>query len=319
MKRGAWFGLLGGITWAINTILIGIVLSSQLMIENTSIIFLAPLISTFLHDFLSSIWIMLFLTVKGNLILTFSKIKTSSGLFVILGAILGGPIGMTFYVLGIQYLGASYTAAISAICPATGAFFAFVFLKERLIFLNWIGLTISIIFIMVLGLSNNNGDSKSSLMGFLFVCICVISWSLEGIIYAYGVKNNELTAEEALLIRQLTSTLTYGILIIPLFNGITYTLEVVHHFEFTIIALTSLIGTASYFFYYQSIKEIGPIKAMALNTTYSAWAVVFSMLLLDTPFSWELIMCCTLILLGAILTIINPVTLIKLRFLIKFK
>ncbi len=51
MKRGAWFGLLGGITWAIDTILIGIVLSSQLMIENTSIIFLAPLISTFLHDF----------------------------------------------------------------------------------------------------------------------------------------------------------------------------------------------------------------------------------------------------------------------------
>ncbi|HDR7712791.1 TPA: hypothetical protein QCX89_004869 [Bacillus cereus] len=108
-------------------------------------------------------------------------------------------------------------------------------MKERLKFLNWIGLTISIIFIIVLGLSNNNGDSKSSLMGFLFVCICVISWSLEGVICAYGVKNNELTAEEALLIRQLTSALTYGILIIPIFNGITFTLEVVHHFEFTII------------------------------------------------------------------------------------
>lgn len=89
---------------------------------------------------------------------------------------------------------------------------------------------------------------KNSLMGFLFVCICVISWSLEEIIYAYGVKNNELTAEEAILIRQLISTLTYGIFIIPLFNGITYTLEGVHHIEFTIIALTSLIGTASYFF-----------------------------------------------------------------------
>lgn len=67
---------------------------------------------------------------------------------------------MTFYVLGFQYLGASYTAAISAISPATGTFFAFVFLKEHLKFLNCIGLTVNIIFIIVLGLSNNNGDSK---------------------------------------------------------------------------------------------------------------------------------------------------------------
>ncbi|WP_144489510.1 DMT family transporter [Bacillus thuringiensis] len=314
MKKGAWFGLLGGITWAIDTMLIGIILSSQLMMENIKTLFLAPLVSTFLHDLLSSIWIMLVLTIKGKLSITISKMKTRSGRFVMLGAILGGPIGMTFYVLGVQHLGASYTAAISAICPAMGAFFSFVFLKERLKFLNWIGLIISIFFIMILGLSNNNGDSTNSLIGFLFVCICVISWSLEGVIYAFGVRDNEMTADEALQIRQLISALTYGALIIPVFNGITFTLEVIHCFEFTIIAFTSLIGTASYLLYYQSIKEIGPIKAMALNTTYSAWTVAFSIILLGTKFSWELILCCALILLGAILTVINPSALIRPKY-----
>lgn len=313
MKKGALFGLLGGITWAVNTLLIGSVLSSQLMMRSTQTIILAPIVSTFLHDFLSSLWIMIFLTIKGKLKLTISKVKTKSGQFVILGAVMGGPIGMTFYVLGVQYLGASYTAAISAICPAIGAFFAFIFLKERLKLFNWIGLTISIISIMVLGLSNNNGDSQNSLIGFCFVCICVISWSLEGVVYAYGVKNDEMKADEALQIRQLISALTYGVLIIPVFKGYTFTFEVIRHFEFTIIAFTSLIGTASYLLYYQSIKEIGPIKSMALNTTYSAWAVAFSIILLGAPFSGQLVLCCILVLLGAIITVINPNELIKFK------
>ncbi|MBJ8025937.1 DMT family transporter [Bacillus cereus] len=318
MKTGAWFGLLGGMTWAIDTLLIGIVLSSQLMMGDTSVLFLAPLVSTFLHDLLSSLWMMIFLIMKGKLNLTVSKIRTRSGRFVMLGAILGGPIGMTFYVLGVQYLGASYTAAISAICPAMGAFFAFLFLKERLRLFNWIGLTTSMIFIMVLGLSTN-GDAKSSFMGFLFVCICVISWSLEGVIYAYGVKNDEMTADEALQIRQWISALTYGIIIIPVFQGITFTFDVIRHFEFSLIALTSFIGTISYLLYYQSIKEIGPIKAMALNTTYSAWAVAFSILLLGTPFSWELTLCCMFILIGAMMAIMNPNARIKARLSSQFR
>ncbi|MED2037645.1 DMT family transporter [Bacillus wiedmannii] len=306
MKKGTYFGLLAGIAWAVDTILIGMVLSSQLMMENKEVIFLAPLVSTFLHDFISSLWMMLFMMVRGKFKLTISKMKTKSGRFVMLGAIIGGPIGMTCYVLGVQFLGASYTAAISAICPAIGAFFAFIFLKERLSFINWIGLTISIIFIMILGLFNNSGCSKNCLIGFLFVCICVISWSLEVVIYAYGIKNDEMTAAEALQIRQFISALTYGGFIIPVFNSITFTLKVTQQFEFLMIALTALIGTTSYLLYYQSIKEIGPVKAMALNTTYSAWAVAISIIFLGTSFSWVLIICCLLVFLGAILTIVNP-------------
>ncbi len=59
---------------------------------------------------------------KGQLRTALSKLKTRSGRFVMLGALMGGPLGMTFYVLAVKYIGASYTAAISAIYPAVGAF-----------------------------------------------------------------------------------------------------------------------------------------------------------------------------------------------------
>lgn len=125
-------------------------------------------------------------------------------------------------------------------------------------------------------------------------------------IYAYGIKNDEMTADGALQIRQFISTLTFGGFILPVFNSITFTLKVAQQFEFLMIALTALIGTTSYLLYYQSIKEIGPVKAMALNTTYSAWTVAISIIFLGTSFSWVLVICCLLALLGVIFTIVNP-------------
>ena len=57
--------------------------------------------------------------------------KNSFGQGRIAGALLGGPIGMTGYVLAINNIGAAYTAIISAFYPAVGAFLSFVLLKEK--------------------------------------------------------------------------------------------------------------------------------------------------------------------------------------------
>ena len=39
-----------------------------------------------------------------------------------------------------------------------------------------------------------------------------------------------------------------------------------------------MFATASYLFYYRAITQIGASKSMALNITYSAWAVVFTVI-----------------------------------------
>lgn len=48
-----------------------------------------------------------------------------------LAAVIGGPIGMTGYVLAINYMGASIGAVASAVFPAIGAILAYFFLKEK--------------------------------------------------------------------------------------------------------------------------------------------------------------------------------------------
>ena len=79
-----------------------------------------------------------------------------------------------------------------------------------------------------------------------------------------------------------TSALTYGIVILPFLKGWRFTISL---FQGTgslvpIIACAALFATASYLFYYRAISQIGASKSMALNITYSAWAVVISIIFL---------------------------------------
>ena len=134
------YGLLSGLLWGLDTVLLGIVLGMSHFVQSESVIFLAPFISTFFHDIFSSFWMLIYLSIKGELKTTIKSIKSRSGRFIILGALLGGPIGMTGYLLAIKYLGPAYTAIISSLYPALGALLSYIFLKEKLKLSNIIGL-----------------------------------------------------------------------------------------------------------------------------------------------------------------------------------
>ncbi|PLR90774.1 DMT family transporter [Bacillus sp. T33-2] len=305
-NKGILYGLLSGFTWAVDTVLIGIILSSALFMSTDKVIFLAPLVSTFFHDALSSLWMMVYLGIKGELKNSLSKIRTRSGMFVILGALLGGPIGMTFYVLSVKYIGASLAASMSAVYPAIGAFFAFLILKDRLTLKNWIGLFISILFIFLLGYSSGGIQSENVVLGFLFILFCIFGWGMECVILAYGMKEDEVLPEQALQIRQLVSAVTYGILILPLFGGYSLVPKVVWNIEFVFIAIIALSGTASYVFYYKAIYSLGPTRAMALNISYSAWAIILSFFITGTPITIKLVFFSIMILLGSVIAVANP-------------
>ena len=49
-------GIIAGITWAIETIVLGIALAMTPFVSTEQAVFLAPFVSTFLHDFFSAIW-----------------------------------------------------------------------------------------------------------------------------------------------------------------------------------------------------------------------------------------------------------------------
>ena len=61
------YGILAGLTWALETIILGIALGMSPFVSTEQAVFLAPFVSTFIHDFCSALWAMLYNGVRGNL------------------------------------------------------------------------------------------------------------------------------------------------------------------------------------------------------------------------------------------------------------
>lgn len=301
---GVTYGIFSGIFWAVDTVLIGIVLSMTGFLAFEQLLFVAPLISTFLHDTFSAIWMTVYLAGKGEFKTAISSLKRKPGRIIILAGTLGGPIGMTFYVLSIQSIGSSYTAVISSVYPAVGAFFAYLILRDKLRLSNWFGLIISITFIILLSYSGELVVGSNASWGLVFLIICITGWGMECVVSAYAMKDDGIKPEHALLIRQYTSTIIYGMLIIPFFVGHSYTLHIISS-PIVVLSLAgvALAGTLSYVFYYNAINIIGPIRAMAMNITYAAWAVGFEALLFGTAFTLKEAMFALFIIAGSILTV----------------
>ena len=274
-------GIIAGITWAIETIVLGIALAMSPFVSTEQAVVLAPFVSTFLHDAFSALWACLYNGVRGNIPALGRALKTKSGRYVILAALIGGPVGMTGYVLSVANMGASIGAVASAIFPAIGAVLAYFFLKEKMQWYRWVFLLISLA--GVYGLSYSPEINITNFwLGFVGTLMCAFGWGIEAVIIAKSVQDEAVTDELALQIRQTTSALAYGIVILPVLKGWGFTVELFSGTGWLIptIAIAALFATASYLFYYKAISQIGASKSMALNITYSAWAVVFSIIFL---------------------------------------
>lgn len=293
-------GLLSGILWGLDTTILGVALAMTPFVSSEQAIFLAPFISTFLHDFFSSVWMSIYMCFKGQLMTTLKKAKTRSGRFIILAALLGGPVGMTGYVLAIKYIGPSYTAIISSLYPAMGALLSYIFLKEKMKPISIFGLALSIFGIITLGYTPS-GHAENFFLGFIFALMCVIGWASEAVICAYGMSEEEVSPEQSLQLRQLTSAITYSFILIPLLKGISTTLTISLSWASVVILITALFGTTSYVCYYKAIHKLGATKAMSLNITYSAWSILFGVVLLRQPLSLKSIICAVIIMIGSIL------------------
>lgn len=293
-------GIIAGITWALETVILGIALSMSPFVSTEQAIFLAPFVSTFLHDAFSAIWSCIYNAIRGNLKNVWKALKTKSGKWVILAAVIGGPIGMTGYVMAVNYMGASIGAVASAIFPAIGSVLAYFFLKEKMKWHQWVFLIITLL--GVYGLSYSPELSIQSFgLGILGALMCAFGWGIEAVILAKCLKDPEVTDEYALQIRQTTSAITYGAIILPCISGWGFTAElftVNTGWLLPVIAVAALFATVSYLFYYKAIAAIGASKAMALNVTYTAWAIVFTVIILrDMSVLNPLTICCALVVL----------------------
>ena len=134
------YGFGAALTWALDTVILGIALANPAFAATPQAIALAAFTSTFLHDASSAVFSFAYMGIRRKLGKTWRTLRSKSGLVIVGAALIGGPIGTTGYVVAINNIGPAYTAAISAFFPAYGAALATVVLKERMRPYQWAGL-----------------------------------------------------------------------------------------------------------------------------------------------------------------------------------
>ena len=125
--------------------------------------------------------------------------------------------------------------------------------------------------------------------------MCALGWGIEAVILAKCLKNSSVKNECVLNIRQTVSALIYGIVILPVISGWKFTAGLFADgtgMLLPTVAIAALCATVSYLLYYKTIVKLGASKAMALNITYTAWAIAFTVVILRD------------------FSVINPITLI---------
>lgn len=302
-------GILAGITWSIETIVLGIALAMTPFVSTKRAIFLAPFVSTFLHDACAAVWATIYNAACGSAGNVIRAAGKRDGRFVMLAATIGGPIGMTGYVLAVNYMGASIGAVASAIFPAIGAALAYLFLKEQMQWYRWVLLVMTLL--GVYGLSYSPEINITNFwLGALGALMCALGWGIEAVILAKCMQDPDIKDAYCLQIRQTTSALVNGIIVLPLVGGWGFTLDLFRTANLTLfiaIAVAALFATISYLFYYKAISQIGASRAMALDVSYSAWTIVFTATILrDTSVLTPVtILCTAVVLVCGILAVYN--------------
>ncbi len=296
------YGLASGLLWGLDTVILGIGLAMSPYIGTEEALALAAIVGAALHDVFCAFWLFLYMAVRRRLKDTLAALKTRSGKVVMLGALLGGPVGMTGYVIAINNIGAGYTAIISSFYPAFGTVMAVLLLKERMSARQVVALFVALAGIIAMGyLSADTTVVGDPVVGLLGALACVVGWGSEAVLCAWGMRDDSVDNETALQIRETTSAIVYCVFVLPMFGAWLFTLSAIPTAATGVVALAGLAGAVSYLFYYKGISVIGAAKGMALNISYSAWAVLFGVILLGAIPGPIEIVCCIAILCGTVL------------------
>lgn len=291
------YGIGSGALWGLDTVILALALALNPFATDAH----ASLVSAALHDAICALILLIFMAMRGRLKDTWRAVHTRSGRAVMVAALLGGPIGMSGYLLAINQIGAGYTAIISTFYPALGTALAVAVLKERMRPRQVIALAVAIGAIIATSYTSTS-VSGSALWGVLGALAAVAGWGCEAVILAWGMRDDAVDNETALQIRETTSALTYLVLVVPLGGALSSTGQALTSpGAMGLVALAAAAGTASYLFYYKAIDLLGAARAMALNISYSAWAVLFAFLLQSIVPAPIQIVLCVVILVGTVL------------------
>lgn len=320
-RKGLMFGILVGLAWGLDGVLMGRVGGDSIFTDKffalsqgvSQISFeFSPLVTAFFHESFCFVWVALFLIFKKQLKHVFYLLfKTKKGKAAAIAALVGSPIGMSAYLLGIKYATAPYASSISVIYPGVGAILSYLILKEKLSIRSVIGIAVSLLGSFMLGF--NPGDVPSTfLKGVLFAVIAVFGWALEGVIIGFAMKHIkgedhiDATPQQFLGLRYFISMISYAVIVLPLIKGYPLAGYIVQSGLIFKYAGIAILGAITYLAWYKAVDLIGASMGTALNSTAALWTIVFSAILFGEKITGSLVLWGFVIVLGVFIFAIDP-------------
>lgn len=293
-------GFFSGMFWGLDTFILGLCFLFAPFNSSCD----AILCAAYAHDVIAALLLFMLLIQRKKIRALPQILMTPSARLIAAAAVLGGPLGMSGYLLAINNIGAAHTAIISAFYPACSTFFAVLILKESFSFKRGLALIVALIGVCVVGVSAASAEVEgSTIIGVGGALLCVFGWGSEAVFLAWGFRNSEeLDPAYALFIREFTSACVYTVVVFAFAQAGTFTLQMISAPATLIVLVAAVFGVCSYLCYYHAIDTIGAARACALNISYCAWALIFSSIAAQVFPSIKEILCCVAIFVGTILS-----------------
>ncbi len=305
-RKGVFTGLFSGATWGLNSVLLGLALGLVPTLGDSAALYAIPLAAACMNDSLAGLWLLIYNGGAGRIQEIMRSLKTFPGLMVCLAALLGGPIANGGYLLGISMAGPAYALTITALYPIVGAILSRIFLKQQIVPRVMLGMLLSVIGAIVISyVPPEGGNNPNFYLGILFASLAALGWGAEAVLAVFGMSM--IDPKIAINIRELTSGLFLAIFVLPFVGGWAVISNVITlPGAFGAFAIAALAAGVSYLAWYKANTTIGVSKGMALNGTYVAWGVIFSVVFMNSALTQNLVIGSGLVLLGATLVAINP-------------
>ena len=213
---------------------------------------------------------------------------------LVLGAF-NSAIPFTLFAYAALSITAGLASVLNATVPLFAALVAWVWLRDKLTWLQWVGLAVG--FSGVLWLSADNASFKPGGGGWAIAAGLVASLS-------YGISGN-LAKRYFAHLRPLAvatgSQIAAAALLLP-FTFFYFPTVMPGALDwFALIALGVFCTGIAYALYFRLIARIGPAKTMAVTFLIPAFAILWGVMFLAESVTWVMIGGCAVILVGTAL------------------
>jgi drug/metabolite transporter (DMT)-like permease len=286
-RAGLVTGLLSGALWGAAAVILAEALTRR-PLARADALYAAPLVVAALHDCFAAVWVSAVNAAGGKLRSVAAALRTRDGLVIAAAALLGGPLAMSTYLLAIDFAGASYAVAVSAVFPALGALLGRLVLRDRLRAPAWAGIMLAVVGAAVASYAPPAGASSHYVLGTLCAAVSAVGWAAEGVMVTHAMSR--LPALVALNIRELVSAASYLCILLPVFGIAGLAGRALVAPSVGLLLAASIAGAGAYLAYYRSLALIGPARAMPPNSTYVLWTIGLSLAVTGEPPGWRLVL-----------------------------